>query len=766
MGFTLTVSQERASKAIKHRVVKALNGDQDKKHTTLYAMGGAGKTIIISETIPGIIDEYGGDVCFMWISPGDGEVHKQSFDKLQQNLRQDIKCTLIDKTIRGKSYISKNEVGVVNWEKIRSEKINLLLQDGDYIGFPSICENTKERNKLVLIIDESHKNQTDNTAKSIDTIDPDVIVRMSATPLEKPDVKISSKELKDEQVIKKCIEVNLGVTEFKEKNPDMNNLRVVLNCAYELRERIKESLGSDINPLILCQVANGNKKQIEEVKDFFMSKDIGEPYENLAVWVSKSQNKNVIDETITTPGFDKEEVKFDDSKINVLIFKQAISTGWDCPRAYIWIKLRDNMETRFEIQTVYRINRQPNRKYFDDDLLNTGYVFTDDDNFEVKNNEYESPYINWLPARLKDGIELTLENYYRKWDAREIKLESAEDSIGFHKVLTEIFNNEFGIVDKDDVYTNMDLLKAKGYDPSARILSSDMLGDSTIDSEDIAKGEFKAAGSRLHGYASNTQIISRFEELILDTMSKCDIAKNSFVNVNNALKRWAVDYLGFNQKSHLDKLYSFFIRNWSNFSEVLSRAVDVYKVGRLEDKQRKLQIKPEKEDWVLKSWDQFNDVTFEEVQYNKYAYDKCYLRKGRSEVEKVFEGYLDVHNGVDWWQKNKDSGRENFSIPYEYNGEYHLFYVDFISKMKNGTIFIADTKEDKRELDSVGIAKSLGLQKYIEDQNTKGIKMVGGIVKRNKFGNMKIWTRKGPYKLSGTLDDWESFDTFLSNNAK
>ena len=32
--------------------------------------------------------------------------------------------------------------------------------------------------------------------------------------------------------------------------------------------------------------------------------------------------------------------------------KQAISTGWDCPRAKILVKLRENMTETFETQTI------------------------------------------------------------------------------------------------------------------------------------------------------------------------------------------------------------------------------------------------------------------------------------------------------------------------------------------------------------------------------------------------------------------------------
>jgi len=764
MGITLTLSQQRACDSIIKRSLEGLDGDNNKKHTTFYAMTGAGKTVVMSKMIENLIKFYKGDIAFMWMSPGDGSLHLQSYYKLVNNLPRHIKCTLLDKTIRGISYISKNEVAVINWEKI-NKKNNTLMEDGDYVGFPAICENTKESNKLCLIIDESHINNTENAAYLISKINPDITISMSATPLQSPDIRITHEELVDEEVIKKRIIVNDGVTEFKEKNTDIDNLHVALECAYKQQLVLKKALlkeGSNINPLILVQVPNRRKgvARIESVKAYFNSKGINESNNNLAVWVTKSKGET--DVTITTPGFDKESVKDDDSPIDVLVFKQAISTGWDCQRAYIWVKLRDNMSERFEVQTVGRVNRQPNRKYFDNEILNVGYVYTDDMNFEVKSSEYEAQFIYWLPSKLKEGIELSLLNHYRKWDDRVIILSSTKDSVGFHDVLTRTFNNKLGIVD-NDIYKNLDLLKSKGYDVSTGILPSYMIGDSFVEVSDLAKGFFKADAEKLKGKASSYEIIERFEEKILGDLSYCGIAKNSYTNVRGALIRWSIDYLGFSRGTNYDPLYSFFIRNWGNLGSFFIDAIESYKIERAKDKLNKLKSKPIEELWSLKQYYHFNDDNYELVEYNKYAYDKCYLNKNRSEIEKAFADDIDNNEMVEWWYKNMDGGREHFSVYYKYDDKYNLFYVDFIIKLKNGRIVIIDTKEDWERMQSEkGINKSIGLQRYIKEQQDRGQNISGGIVTRNKIKKLKIWDKEDVYMHSDMLDDWQDLNNFLN----
>ncbi len=39
--------------------------------------------------------------------------------------------------------------------------------------------------------------------------------------------------------------------------------------------------------------------------------------------------------------------------------KQAVATGWNCTRAKILVKLRENMSEDFQIQTIGRIRRMP-----------------------------------------------------------------------------------------------------------------------------------------------------------------------------------------------------------------------------------------------------------------------------------------------------------------------------------------------------------------------------------------------------------------------
>lgn len=59
--------------------------------------------------------------------------------------------------------------------------------------------------------------------------------------------------------------------------------------------------------------------------------------------------------------------------------KQAVATGWDCPRAKILVKLREGMGDVFTIQTIGRIRRMPEHKHYSNELLDYAYIYTFDD---------------------------------------------------------------------------------------------------------------------------------------------------------------------------------------------------------------------------------------------------------------------------------------------------------------------------------------------------------------------------------------------------
>lgn len=77
----------------------------------------------------------------------------------------------------------------------------------------------------------------------------------------------------------------------------------------------------------------------------------------MAVWLSK-EKQNL------------DHIEDNDNMTEVLLFKQAIALGWDCPRAAVLLIFRKLESFTFTVQTIGRILRMPEQRFYPNDLLN------------------------------------------------------------------------------------------------------------------------------------------------------------------------------------------------------------------------------------------------------------------------------------------------------------------------------------------------------------------------------------------------------------
>ena len=100
--------------------------------------------------------------------------------------------------------------------------------------------------------------------------------------------------------------------------------------ARDAYEKTKE-YESKVNPLIVVQMPNNSDAQLAEVEAWLGKNGIDTATGTLAVWLANVKEN-------------LDDISENESKQKVVIIKQAIATGWDCPRAHILVKLRKNMD--------------------------------------------------------------------------------------------------------------------------------------------------------------------------------------------------------------------------------------------------------------------------------------------------------------------------------------------------------------------------------------------------------------------------------------
>ena len=348
----------------------------NKRNVILEAPTGSGKTVILIKLMDRLLKEVGDskDIAFVWLTPGAGDLERQSWSKTMQFATVVIPQLLDDALDDG---FRPGTVTFLNWEKVNNAD-KIALRNGDRGNLPTSIRNAKNKNvEFILIIDEEHKNQTKAAQNIINLFDADIIYRASATPIE--DLTAKLVRIDEDSVIAAGLitrEVVLNDNLTDADTDTYGDDEDFLDAANEKRLEIKAAyskLNKNINPLVLVQFPDETKyddeinTKVQRVKDYLIN-ELGVPDDDIAYWLS-DKKKNT--EGIANP----------DSPVSYLFMKQAVSSGWDAPRAKILVKLRLNTTARFTIQTIGRIRRMPEQKHYNNPLLDDAYVYSNDEKY-------------------------------------------------------------------------------------------------------------------------------------------------------------------------------------------------------------------------------------------------------------------------------------------------------------------------------------------------------------------------------------------------
>jgi type III restriction enzyme len=774
MNINLKNYQEKAVGELIATFKTLLTKEEQKKVCVFQAPTGSGKTLMTAKFIEEIIREVPEmDLCFVWISIGKGELHLQSKHSLERVFGGAPRVSLVEEEFTGgRERIIRNEVVVVNWEKLRSKERetgdwkNILMKDGEKLNFRDVLSKTREQRKVIMIIDESHIGATaERTNELRDEINADVILEMSATPRITPDprdlargtagyVFVEPKDVIDEGMIKKELIINEKIDEITDDEADSQE--VVLQTAYKKRLELKklfEKEKANINPLVLVQIptAEAGEDKIKAVRKFLADKGITERKDGtgngkLAIWLSEQKSETL--DWVSEP----------DNEIEFLIFKQAIDTGWDCPRAHILVKFRESHSETFEIQTVGRILRMPEQKHYASEDLNRGYIYTNVQSIIVKKEEYNPNIIKHLKATRKEVYKpIKLTSYYKS------RADYGDITSSFTPVFEKIACEEFGLKGDHTLFAqNVKKVEGEGVVLDIKKYQQEIIANAKIEGKtfDEIEGKIDSA-DRARLMIAGNDLQALFEQIIKNNLGSFKNIKRSVPAVKTAVYSWFRKYLGSKEwPEEMILVQMIFVHNGNRkkFEEILASAIEKYKGVREKEILKRVEESEQFYDFEIEKESFFNQHTDERVDYEKYVYEPCYLSVARSTPEKNFEKFLAENDDkIVWWWKNGENKQDYFGIKYEYPvGVVHTFYPDYLVQFSDGRLGIFETKDmGDREGGTYTKAKSEKLQEYIKEQ--KGQKLFGGIVIEKSDG-WKI-NQKEKYDWSKCeKNDWSDWD--------
>lgn len=775
--------QQKAVSELVDKTIRLLNLGGQRNKLVFEATTGAGKTVMACQMLAGLMDELHdrGDsryqeVAFIWFAPR--KLHIQSYEKLKGAFEETrtLRPIMFGELDQNEG-IRPGEILFVNWESVNKEN-NVMVREGDCsLSLYEITDRTKEEFGLpiVAIIDEEHmfwSKTADKSAAVLDRINPAVEIRISATPKTanpKEKVTVYRQDVIAAEMIKKEVvlnpEIELNFSDELELNANL--IKAALDKRNQIAEAYK-AVGSNVNPLLLIQLPNDTKESMttedtaiaDQVKKYLeMMCDITTDNYRLAVWLA-GEKENLID------------LERPDNLTEVLLFKEAIALGWDCPRAAVLLIFRKLQSDQFSIQTVGRIMRMPEQKHYQKEILNSGYVFTDIAKDKIQIVTADAGYIlnNTITAHRRENLKnVNLPSSY----IERPNVERNYLGPDFRKVLHEEARRFWDIAEENLMFSLEELAKLDNYEESKPLPDSDDL--------QINENRKKVANSlRLDVKNINIEIPQDVHFQNEEQVLEVDTVK--YARKATEIDRVFMAYIAtkghqFESKGRTDKIASYLLEiladffgiyeteakkvvlyhlNRPKFDRIIDSALERY--VRIRDKARKESAAKrvfKKYGWEVPEERTYDNETNHIEETGNHALLPFVQLNQASNPEKDFVAYLEQNSQyIDWWYKNGDKGKQHYAIEYTTGDEHtkSLFYVDFVIRMKNGHVYLFDTKSIGN--DDNASDKHNALLQYIKENTTEEQPLYGGVILRKN----ENWLYS-PQPIENTTDtlNWECF---------
>lgn len=775
--------QQKAVTELVDKTIRLLNLGGQRNKLVFEATTGAGKTVMACQMLAGLMDELHdrGDsryqeVAFIWFAPR--KLHIQSYEKLKGAFEETrtLRPIMFDELDQNEG-IRPGEILFVNWESVNKEN-NVMVREGDSsLSLYEITDRTKEEFGLpiVAIIDEEHmfwSKTADKSAAVLDRINPAVEIRISATPKTanpKEKVTVYRQDVIAAEMIKKEVvlnpEIELNFSDELELNANL--IKAALDKRNQIAEAYK-AVGSNVNPLLLIQLPNDTKESMttedtaiaDQVKKYLeVMCGITTDNHRLAVWLA-GEKENLID------------LEKPDNLTEVLLFKEAIALGWDCPRAAVLLIFRKLQSDQFTIQTVGRIMRMPEQKHYQKEILNSGYVFTDIAKDKIQIVTADAGYIlnNTITAHRRENLKnVNLPSSYTERPNVERNYLGPD----FRKVLHEEARRFWDFVEGNLLFSLEELAKLDNDDENSTLPDSDDL--------QINENRKKVANSlRLDVKNINIEIPQDVHFQNEEQVLEVDTVK--YARKATEIDRVFMAYIAtkghqFESKGRTDKIASYLLEiladffgiyeteakkvvlyhlNRPKFDRIIDSALERY--ARIRDKARKESAAKrvfKKYGWEVPEERTYDNETSHIEETGNHALLPFVQLNQASNPEKDFVAYLEQNSQyIDWWYKNGDKGKQHYAIEYTTGDEQakSLFYVDFVIRMKNGHIYLFDTKSIGSDVFAPD--KHNALLQYIKENTTEEQPLYGGVFLR-KNDNWLF----SPLPIENTTDtlNWNCF---------
>lgn len=425
---------------------------------SLQAPTGAGKTIIMSALIEDIFcgtDMYEAqpEAIFVWLSdsPSLNAQSQQKIEAKADKIRLG-QCIAIEDNSFDQEVLSDGYIYFLNTQKLSKSSNLVKHSDSRQYTIWETLQNTLETkaDRLYFIIDEAHRGSLGNDAGKATSImqrflkgspkhnlsPMPLVIGMSATAqrfnklVEGLSSTIHYKRIAAESVRESGLLKDRIIIVHPQDMQKYNDMAVLDKATDEWLEKCKhwrqyctQQHYKQVEPAFIIQVQAGGGAVISHT-------DLTDVVAHLEKRIGRKFNPGEVVHTFGSTGdieiaglkifhVEPEDIA-DNRKIKVVLFKENLSTGWDCPRAETMMSFRTAEDTTYIAQLLGRMVRTPlQNKVLVDDYLNDVRLFLpyfNQDNVAKVVAELQSSEVDDIPTFVDDE---EIENpTYVSWHVR------------------------------------------------------------------------------------------------------------------------------------------------------------------------------------------------------------------------------------------------------------------------------------------------------------------------------------------------------------
>ena len=410
MKINLRDFQEDARKKLRRKLNRAAENyaeEHESQIISFTAITGAGKTVILISLVESV---YNGDAkypaqddaIFVWLSdsPELNEQSRKKFSLYGDDSIGNRLVTLTDENFNDET-LADGKIYFLNTQKL-SKTSNLTRQSElrTFTIWDTLRNTAAEKSaRLCVIIDEAHrgaKNQRETLTimqkfikgSEADGLKPmPLVIGMSATPdrfnalagnagstLEK--CAVPNEAVKEAGLLKERI-----IVVYPEKDSGSREMSMLTEATRDWLNKCAHWSACDasVKPVFIVQVQSGTGGKISDT-------DLDECLRAIEAAVGKKFQVGEVVHTfgetadLTLNGLQvvyKEPSGISgDETIKVVLFKENLSTGWDCPRAETMMSFRRAVDKTYIAQLIGRMIRTPLQKRItEDETLNEVCLF-------------------------------------------------------------------------------------------------------------------------------------------------------------------------------------------------------------------------------------------------------------------------------------------------------------------------------------------------------------------------------------------------------